>query len=186
MDFFPAAIAASFNWRVMATPLARQTPNLRQTQIQQRRNEMKTLVALMVAVLFAGMATAGVASEPAADSARDGVFVHISHGKDDPHRLLMALNMANLMADDHNVLVYFDINAVNAVLKDSEDVAFAQFPSSKAALAALKAKNVVLMACPGCLKAAGKTEEDLAEGILIADKKAFFSFSKGRILTLDY
>jgi hypothetical protein len=42
------------------------------------------------------------------------------------------------------------------------------------------------MACPGCLKAAGKTEEDLADGVQIADKAKFFSFTKGRILTLDY
>lgn len=147
---------------------------------------MKKNVALLASVLMAGMVAAGVASEPPAGSVKDGVFLHISHGKDDPHRLLMALNMANIMADDHDVLVYFDINAVNAVLKNSEDIVFAHFPSSQNALAALKAKKVILMACPGCLKAAGKTKEDLADGIRIADKKAFFSFTKGRILTLDY
>jgi len=94
--------------------------------------------------------------------------------------------MANMMAEDHDVLVYFDIKAVHAVLNDSEDIKFAHFPSSKAAIEALKAKNVVLMACPGCLKAAGKTKADLAEGIQIADKKLFFTFTKGRILSLDY
>jgi predicted peroxiredoxin len=147
---------------------------------------MKKLMALMAAVLLAGMVVAVAAEESAAESVRDGAFIHISHGKDDPHRLLMALNMAKIMADDHDVLVYFDINGVNAVLKDSEDIVFSHFPSSKDSLAALKANNVVLMACPGCLKAAGKTKEDLAEGIRIADKKVFFSFTKGRILTLDY
>ncbi|TVS10562.1 MAG: hypothetical protein EA424_25190 [Planctomycetaceae bacterium] len=40
--------------------------------------------------------------------------------------------------------------------------------------------------CPGCLKAAGKTAADLAPGVEIADKDRFFSFTKGRILTLDY
>ena len=147
---------------------------------------MKRRAALMTAFLLVGMVATGVASEHATESPRDGVFLHISHGQDDPHRFLMALNMANIMADDYDVLVYFDINAVNAVLNDSEDIVFAHFPSSKDALAALKAKKVVLMACPGCLKAAGKTKEDLAEGIQIADKKVFFSFTKGRILTLDY
>ncbi len=34
--------------------------------------------------------------------------------------------------------------------------------------------------------AAEKTKEDLAQGIQLADKKKFFSFTKGRILTLDY
>jgi len=42
------------------------------------------------------------------------------------------------------------------------------------------------MACPGCLKVAGKTKKDLAEGVQVADKSVFFSFTKGRILTLDY
>ena len=47
-------------------------------------------------------------------------------------------------------------------------------------------QEVTLMVCPGCLKAAGKSKEDVADGIQIADKKAFFDFTKGRILTLDY
>lgn len=147
---------------------------------------MKRIIVAAITVFLVGMVAVNVSSAIAAESERDGVFVHISHGKDDPHRLLMALNMANIMADDHDVLVYFDISAVNVVLKNSDDIIFSHFPSSKKSLAALKSKNVVLMACPGCLKTAGKTKEDLAEGIRVADKKVFFSFSKGRILTLDY
>lgn len=126
------------------------------------------------------------AGASAKDAPRDGVFIHISHGADDPHRLLMALNMASIMAEDQDVLVYFDIEAVKVVLKDSSDVSFSHFPSSKAQIKALAEKQVVLMACPGCLKAAGKTPEDLAPGIQVADKNQFFSFTKGRILTLDY
>jgi predicted peroxiredoxin len=117
---------------------------------------------------------------------KDGVLIHISHGSDDPQRLLMALNMANLMAEDHDVLVYFDIKAVDAALKDAVDVRFAQFPSSKTQIKALVDKKVILMTCPGCLKAAGKSKEELATGIQVADKKAFFNFTKGRIMTLDY
>jgi hypothetical protein len=53
-------------------------------------------------------------------------------------------------------------------------------------LALLAGKGVTLAACPGCLKAAGKTESDLREKITLADKAKFFNFTKGRILTLDY
>ena len=120
------------------------------------------------------------------DNVNDGVFVHISHGSDDPHRLLMALNMAKIMADDHDVLVYIDIKGVDAVLKDSPDITYSHFPSSRTQFRALLEQGVTLMVCPGCLKAAGKSREDVADGIQIADKKAFFSFTKGRILTLDY
>jgi predicted peroxiredoxin len=117
---------------------------------------------------------------------RDGVFIHITHGKDDPHRVLMALNMARIMSEDRDVLVYFDIKGVEVVLKDSKDITSAHFPSSKQQLSALSKKGVVLMVCPGCLKAAGKTSDDVAAGIEIADKGRFFSFTKGRILSLDY
>lgn len=117
---------------------------------------------------------------------RDGVFIHISEGPDDAHEVLMALNMAALMAEDKDVLVYFDIEGINLVLKDSPDVAFSHFPSSRQQLAALPEKGVILMACPGCLKAAGKSAADLAPGIQIADKEKFFTFTQGRILTLDY
>lgn len=118
--------------------------------------------------------------------ARDGVFLHISHGSEEPHRVLMALKMAELMAEDRDVLVYFDITGIEVVLADAEDIAFTEFPSSKAQLARLLELGVPLYACPGCLKAAGKTPEDLAEGIQVADKNAFFDFTDGRILSLDY
>jgi predicted peroxiredoxin len=136
-----------------------------------------------------GLALASALLMPAALRAadnRDGMFIHISHGSDDPHRLLMALNMANMMAADHPVLVYFDIKAVDAVLKTSPDIRFAHFPSSKTLLADLVKHNVTLMACPGCLKVAGKTGADLAPGIQVADKAKFFSFTSGRIIALDY
>jgi predicted peroxiredoxin len=125
-------------------------------------------------------------AQVARESVRDGVFVHITHGADDPHRVAMALSMAAIMSEDHDVLVYFDIKGIEVVLKDAPDISFAQFPSSKTQLAALSGKGVTLAACPGCLQAAGKTAADLGEGVTVAEKTTFFGFTKGRILTLDY
>ena len=121
-----------------------------------------------------------------AAQARDGVFIHISHGDEDPHRVLMALNMAGMMAEDHDVLVYFDIQGVEAVLAETPDLEFSHFPSLKTQLGSLPDKGVTLMVCPGCLKAAGKTKADVVPGVRIADKGTFFDFTEGRILTLDY
>jgi hypothetical protein len=42
------------------------------------------------------------------------------------------------------------------------------------------------MDCPTCLAVAKKKPSDLIEGIQVANKEVFFSFTKGRILTLDY
>ena len=119
-------------------------------------------------------------------AARDGMFIHITAGVDNPHRVAMALQMATIMSEDKDVILYFDIKGIEVVLKDSPDIAYAQFPGSREQLAALSGKGITIMACPGCLKAAGKTEADLAEGVTVAEKSSFFNFTNGRILTLDY
>jgi predicted peroxiredoxin len=147
---------------------------------------MRSTIALVLACMAATLAGTGVAAGQDAKLQRDGIMIHISHGRDDPHRLLMALNMATMMSDDHDVLVYFDISGVEAVLKDTQDISFSPFTPLKAQLTELQRRGVTLMACPGCLKAAGKTPADLLTGVRVADKSGFFSFTKGRILTLDY
>jgi predicted peroxiredoxin len=117
---------------------------------------------------------------------RDGIFLHISSGYDNPHKVLMALKMAAMMATDKDVLVYIDIKGVEMVVKSSKDMKFKDFPTLFELLDQLAAKKVTVMACPTCLKIAGYQPEDLRPGIIIAQKDKFFNFTKGRIVTLDY
>ena len=120
-------------------------------------------------------------------ASRDGIFIHLSHGPEDPHRVLMALRMAEIMSEDKDVLVYFDIKAVHVVLKDSPNITMeGDFPESHKQLASLIEKGINLQVCPGCLKAAGKTPEDVMEGVNIADKESFFNFTDGKIISIDY
>jgi len=137
------------------------------------------LVGLLLLAGFA--ATKAPVSQP-----RDGIFIHISHGTDDPHRALMALKLAEIMQDTRDVLVYFDIKGVEVCLKNAQDIQYSYFDASKAQIQKLLDKKVTVMVCPTCLKAAGKIPDDLAPGIQIADKDRFFTFTKGRILTMDY
>ena len=125
-------------------------------------------------------------SKAVQEEVRDGVFIHISHGTDDPHRMLMGLTMAERMSADKDVILYIDITGIDVVLKESPDLTLEPFASSKTLIQNLLKKGITIMACPTCLKAAGKTPEDLAEGISVADKDKFFSFTKGRILSIDY
>jgi predicted peroxiredoxin len=118
--------------------------------------------------------------------ASDGIFLHISSGYDDPHKVLMALKMAAMMAMDKDVLVYIDIKGVEMLVKSSKDMKFKDFPTLFELLDQLAAKKVTVMACPTCLKVAGYQPEDLRPGIIIAQKDKFFNFTKGRIVTLDY
>jgi predicted peroxiredoxin len=120
------------------------------------------------------------------EAVKDGIFIHISHGSDDPHRVLMALSLAEKMSEDKDVILYFDIKGIEVLLKDGPDLSFAQFTSSKEQVQKLLGKGITIMACPGCLKAAEKTPDDLREGIIIADKEKFFNFTSGRILSIDY
>ena len=117
---------------------------------------------------------------------KDGVFIHITESYNDPHRVLMPLKMATLMADDKDVLVYMDIHAVELLVKSARDLNFADFESAQTYIKQLIDKGVGIYACPTCLKIAGFNPDDLMAGIQVAQKDKFFNFTKGRIVTLDY
>jgi len=120
------------------------------------------------------------------DSLRDGVFIHITESYNDPHRVLMPLKMAVMMAMDKNVLVYMDIKAVELLVKSSKDLSYGDFESAHTYIKKLAEMKVGVYACPTCLKVAGFKPEDLMEGVQVAQKDKFFNFTKGRIITLDY
>lgn len=116
----------------------------------------------------------------------DGVFIHITEGYNDPHRVLMPLKMATMMAADKKVLVYMDIHAVELLVKGAKDLKFADFETAQTYIKQLLNKKVGIYACPTCLKIAGFKEADLMAGIQLAQKDRFFDFTNGRIINLDY
>ena len=125
---------------------------------------------------------------------KDGVFIHVSRGTDNPHRVLMALSLAAKMSADKDVLVFFNLKGVEIPLKESKAIAlvpssllaFEEFETVQTLLPKLIDKGVHVCVCPMCLKAANYQPEDLIEGVQIAEKEAFFNFTQGRILSLDY
>jgi predicted peroxiredoxin len=144
------------------------------------------IVCLLVSIAGALLVTQQPAVSQTEVEAQDGMLIHITAGPDDPHRLLMALQMARMMYDSHPVLVYLDIEAVKAVLKDSKDVTHPAFPTAQTQIRYFLDHGVTVMACPGCLRAFNKTSDDLMAGVKVAQKDAFFDFAPGRIVTLDY
>ncbi len=117
---------------------------------------------------------------------RDGVFIHITESYNDPHKVLMPMKMALMMAEEKDVLVYMDINAVELLVKDAKDLEHKDFDTFQTYLKQLLDKKVGVYACPTCLKVAGFKPEDLIESVQTAQKDKFFNFTKGRIITLDY
>ncbi len=120
------------------------------------------------------------------DGVRDGVFIHITESYNDPHKVLMPLKMAVMMANDKDVLIYNDIKSVELYVKGAKDLTYKDYESLQTYVKQLAEKNVGVYVCPTCLKLAGFKEEDLMEGVKIAQKDKFFNFTKGRIITLDY
>ena len=120
------------------------------------------------------------------ESVKDGMFIHITESYNDPHRVLMPLKMANMMASDKDVIIYMDIHAIELLIKGAKDIEYADFESFQTYIKQLIEKGVGIYACPTCLKISGFTPEDLMDGVQVAQKDKFFDFTKGRIITLDY
>ncbi|MBN2347346.1 MAG: DsrE family protein [Bacteroidales bacterium] len=155
------------------------------------KTPLNQLLIAGICLLLAPSCKTGTESLPvetASDTTQitDGILIHVSHGTEDPHRVLMALKMADIMSENHDVIMYFDINGVEVVLTATPDIEHAEFPNSGELLTKLINKNIPIMVCPTCLKVAGKTKEDVRKGVMIAQKEKFFSFTKGRIVTIDY
>jgi predicted peroxiredoxin len=100
----------------------------------------------------------------------------------------MALQMADKAsaAGDRDVFVYFDIKGVELVVEGFPEINFEGFPSSRVLLSRLQERGVPMAACPSCLRVISRTPTELISGVQTASLDAFFGFTKGRILTLDY
>ncbi len=117
---------------------------------------------------------------------KDGLFIHVKQGPDNPHEVLMAMAMASKFAEDHDVLMYFDIDGIKMVTNDAPDVSMEPFGSSDKLFEHLVNEGVTIFACPSCMKVLGVTASDLRSGVTVADKDEFFDFTDGRILSIDY
>jgi len=99
----------------------------------------------------------------------------------------MALKMAVTMAEGQkDVFVYCDIEAVKVLSLTAKNVSMKGFPTLHELLTRLAELKVPIVACPTCMRIAGIAEQDLRTGVKVAQRDLFFSFTKGRILSLDY
>jgi predicted peroxiredoxin len=149
---------------------------------------MKKLLLLFAAMAFMVSCTEVNTEEimTEAEPVTDGVFIHISEGYNDAHRALMPMKMATMMAKDKDVLIYMDIHAVELLVNGAEDLELEGFDSFQTYLDRLLEMEVGIYACPTCMAVAGIDPTNLTEGVQTANKEAFFNFTEGRIITLDY
>lgn len=155
---------------------------------------MKILNLLLIVFVFS-LVSCTTTNEPITEtekkseeciSPKDGIFIHVSSGYDNPQKALMAVSLAVKMAESQDVTLFFDIQGVKLLTKTSEDIDMQSFLTLHGALEKLVELNIQIMACPMCMNKAGIEPEDLREGVIVAEGEKFFNFTKGRILTLDY
>jgi len=152
----------------------------------------KSTILFLLAFLMFSCQQTTISETSAEDTAsteatvKDGVFIHITESYNDPHKVLMPLKMATIMANDKDVLVYMDIHTVELLVKGAEDLNMEGFESFQTYISKLVEMGVGLYACPTCLKIAGYQPEDLMDGVQTAQKDKFFNFTEGKIISLDY
>jgi len=152
---------------------------------------MKKIVALLLIPLLASacIRVNNVPDDPPppmVESVKDGAFIHITKGSEDTHDVLMALMLADKFSTSNDVLVFFDKQGIEMLTKDAPNLEMEPFDASDDIFKRLVELDVTILACPACMKVAGVEEEDLREGVKLAEKEQFFDFTEGRILTLDY
>lgn len=118
--------------------------------------------------------------------AKDGVFIQLSSGSENPQSVLMALTLALKMADDHDVYFFADLKGPEIFLTKTHAVEMRHFEASKVLIQKLLDKGVTFGVCQTCLELMNQTEFDLMKGIKLANKADFFRFTSGRILTLSF
>lgn len=125
-------------------------------------------------------------AEEETEEIRDGVIVRITEGLIDPYRVVLALNTAEKMAAEHDVLVYFDMRSIDVVMKGAPAATFAPFTDSDKQISKLNGMGVTIRACGPCLEANWLKPENLTTGVKVLDMSELSTFSQGRIFTMDY
>lgn len=141
-----------------------------------------------VIAIIAMVLSASVFNDLVAQTAqnKNGFLVHLSSG-DSQFKIIKALQIAENMNKNGNaVLLYFDTDATYLTLEETEDFIFLE-QSYKTLLDRLITSEVDVRVCKGNLmKGLGKTEKDLISGVKLGEPDMFFTFTEGKVISLDY
>ena len=152
-----------------------------------RKSTRKCCVVLGMSIVLVLLGLA-VIQPVKGEPVKDGALFHISAGSNNPDRVVIPLRVAAIMTENKEVFLYFDIEGIEVVLKET-DIEFSE-TSSLTLLKKLIDQGVPVYGCRVSLNAIGKTEEDLIEGVKLASKATFqetlYNFAKGNILIFDY
>ena len=137
---------------------------------------MPRLVAVLTVFLAVAVTVAAFAAGPVPEKAKAPIVINMTAGKEDLHSFWMGLQLAShALGDGRKATVYMNVNApFLASKKAPEDLRCGELPTPREQIAELLKNGAKIVVCPGCLKVAGLTKDDLLPGLELGTKEALF------------
>ena len=140
------------------------------------RTHVRSLPLIVAALALLATAPLAHAKPKAEEPQKAGLLFNVTSGKEDLHKVTMALQLANHAVEDGRpVTLFLNVRAVEFASKGCSDkLAFGGNPPLTEMLAALIGKGATVIVCPHCWEAMGYGEGDLIEGATLADREKVF------------
>lgn len=132
----------------------------------------------------------GLSKAPPEEAAPPGtgrdILIHISSGPEDKWKVCMALKLAEELAVDNNVEVYFDYTGAAVPLKSTEDFDWRPFPPAKKQLARLIEMKAKVAVSRASLESLWKKPTDVMPDVQVIEMGEMLDFAKGPVTVLQY
>jgi predicted peroxiredoxin len=132
----------------------------------------------------------GLSKEPPKEAADAGtgrdILITISSSPDEKWKVCMALKLAEELAVDNNVQVYFDYAGVAVPLKETEDFEWRPFPPAKKQLERLMEMDAKVTVSRASLESMWKKPSDVMPGVKSIEMGDMLDFAKGNVTVLHY
>ena len=150
------------------------------------KNIMKSIILLLSVIVLLGC-TKDNKQVKKNIPFREGVVIHLTKGPNNPDIVIIAMNLAIVMSEKQNVIVYLDCDGVKSFFSDSPDMNYGYYQSTLVAVRNLSVMdNVKILASKTSLRAASKSAENLIKGITAINDEELADLIKGNFFTIDY
>ena len=116
------------------------------------------------------------------------VLFNITSGKEDLHRVTMALQLANHALDDgRSVVLFLNVRAPELARADlPADVKFRDNPPTHEMLQKLVERGAQLLVCPHCMEVQGVKADELMKGAKVATRATVFDPLDANAVVFSY
>jgi predicted peroxiredoxin len=134
---------------------------------------------LLLTLLGIGLSLGGVGcaaqQNAASHGAKSTVLLNVISGREDPHPVTMALQLAGHALDDgRNVVLFFNVKGVSIPQRSLPATLAYHDQPIKSLLSDLVDRGATVLVCPACMQAEGVSADDLIDGAETASRAKVF------------